>query len=50
MADPGTISGEREGKLGLEATENSIFQKLISKIVELLRKSQKFEIATKIDW
>ena len=32
MADPGTLSGELQGKLGLEASENSIFQKLTSKI------------------
>ena len=32
LADPGTFSGELEGILGLEASENSVFQKLTSKI------------------
>ena len=32
LADPDTISGELGGKLGLEASKNSIFQKLTSKI------------------
>ena len=32
LADPGTLFGELQGKLGLEASENSIFQKLTSKI------------------
>ena len=32
MADPDTISGELGGKLELEASKNSIFQKLTSKI------------------
>ena len=32
MADPGTLFDELQGKLGLEAYENSIFQKLTSKI------------------
>ena len=30
--NPGTLSGELQGQLGLEASENSIFQKLFSKI------------------
>ena len=32
LTDPGTLSGECQWKLGLEAFENSIFQKLASKI------------------
>ena len=32
MADPGKLFGELQGKLGLEASENSIFEKLTSKI------------------
>ena len=32
MGDPGTLSGEIHGKLGLEASKNSIFKKLTSKI------------------
>ena len=32
LADRATLSGELQGKLGLEASENSIFQKLTSKI------------------
>ena len=32
LADPGTLSGELQGKLGLEPSKNSIFQKLTSKI------------------
>ena len=32
MADPCIVSGELQGKLGLEASKNSIFQKLTSKI------------------
>ena len=32
LADPGTLSGELQGKLGLEASKNSIFQNLTSKI------------------
>ena len=32
MADPGTFSGKLHGKLGLEASKNSIFKKLTSKI------------------
>ena len=32
MADSGTLSGEIQGKLRLEASNNSIFQKLPSKI------------------
>ena len=32
MADPGTLSGQLQGKLGLKASKNSIFQNLTSKI------------------
>ena len=32
MADPGTLSGEHNGKLGLEASKNPIVKKLTSKI------------------
>ena len=32
LADPGTLSGELNGKLGLEASKNPIFKKLTSKI------------------
>ena len=32
LADPGTLSGEPQGQLGLEASKNSIFQKLTFKI------------------
>ena len=32
VADPGTLSSELQGKLGLEASKNPIFQKLTSKI------------------
>ena len=32
LADPGKLSGELQGKLGLDASKNSIFQKLTSKI------------------
>ena len=32
LADPGTLSGKLQGKLGLKASGNSIFQKLASKI------------------
>ena len=32
LAGPGTLSVELHGKLGLEASKNSIFKKLISKI------------------
>ena len=55
VADPGTLSSELQGKLGLEASKNSIFQKLTSKIgpnsnFAILHESQKFQIATKIGW
>ena len=32
LADPGTLFGELQEKLGLEASKNSIFQKLTTKI------------------
>ena len=32
LVDPGTLSGELEGIMGVEASENSVFQKLTSKI------------------
>ena len=54
MADPGTLSDKLQGKLGLEASKNSIFQKLTSKIgpnsnFATIMKSQKFQIAANID-
>ena len=54
MADPGTLSGELQGKLGIllriQFSRNRSLNLAETQILQLLRKSQKYEIPTKIDW